>query len=242
MRIGRFRLAVVVGVAACTALTAAVTATAATAAPRASEAASCPSPYDRPVTFAPRGTINDQFPVFSWSAVPGANEYVLKLLYESPDAQYVFPDLGLIHIEDATSYQFDRPLPVGVGMRWAVKWECDETYGFYSDETYFNVSVGCPARTDRATPIAPSGVIGTAWPVFQWTSVPGAEAYVLKLLYAPDEAQYVFPDLGLISVAGTSYQFNRPLPTNVWMRWAVKTRCGGSYGYYSAETYFMIAA
>jgi hypothetical protein len=98
-------------------------------------AAQCP-PTIAPWTYQDvEGPINDPSPTFRWTAVPGATEYVIALLWAPDDGFYVF---GHADSTEGLSYNFGN-LPVGPGMRWKVKTECDERYGPFTFSRYFNI-------------------------------------------------------------------------------------------------------
>jgi hypothetical protein len=105
----------------------------------------------------------------------------------------------------------------------------------------------CPPDPAAVVP-DPHGPLGTIFntrPTFSWDAVPGYDYYVLKLLHAPQEEQYVTPPGGLLYIFGTSWTPSFDLPVNQTMRWAVKVACtsnggGLSYGYYSTDRFFQI--
>ena len=82
------------------------------------------------------GEITDPSPTFRWTAVPGASEYVIALLYAADDGWYVFGHADSTH---ETHFTFPVNLPIGPGMRWKIKTECNETYGPFSFSRNFNI-------------------------------------------------------------------------------------------------------
>jgi len=95
--------------------------------------APCP-PAAAPTPFEPFGSINDQRPVFTWSAVPGAESYTLYVLRVSDDFQYV----RATNIT-GTSLRSPVVLPKGVPLRWKVKGESHCGPGPYSPSTQFTI-------------------------------------------------------------------------------------------------------
>lgn len=67
--------------------------------------------------------------------------------------------------------------------------------------------------------------------------MPGAEEYVIALLYAPDDGDYVFGQA--FSTPGTCINLGQ-LPVNTPMRWKIKTECNEHYGPFSDSVYFTI--
>ena len=118
-------------------------AAAAHAAPPARPAtlADCPPLDTAPTPIGPSGTITSRRPLFQWTAVAGIDEYVLLVLYESDNEEYAIP--GQPFTVTGTSFRAPTPLPVGVGLRWKVKTECDENYGPFTDSVYFDVDPPC---------------------------------------------------------------------------------------------------
>jgi len=95
--------------------------------------AMCP-PDIAPWPYPLQGEINTASPTFRWTAVPGATEYVIDLLW-APDGGYVF---GHADSTDETFINLG-PLPVGPGLRWKIKPECNEHYGPFSFIQLFNI-------------------------------------------------------------------------------------------------------
>jgi hypothetical protein len=93
----------------------------------------CP-PTQAPVPGGPSGSISNPRPIFSWSAVPGAESYTLYVLRVSDEA-VVLRQTGI----GGTSFTPSSPLPSGVALRWKVKAESSCGPGPYSSSVYFNV-------------------------------------------------------------------------------------------------------
>jgi hypothetical protein len=103
--------------------------------------ADCPPLNAKPTPIGPSGTIASRFPLFKWTAVPGIDEYVLLVLYESDNEEYAIP--GQPFTVTGTSFRASTALPTNVGLRWKVKTECDEQYGPFTDSVYFDVEPPC---------------------------------------------------------------------------------------------------
>jgi len=94
-----------------------------------------------PPTIAPwtyqdvEGEMTDPSPTFRWTAVPGAEAYVISLQWGDDNGGYVF---GHPETTEALSFNFGN-LPVGVLLRWKVKTECNELYGPFSFIRYFTI-------------------------------------------------------------------------------------------------------
>ncbi len=187
----------------------------------------------------PSGTIGDPQPTFSWGAVPGANFgytlYILQL-----DGTVVVRETGIA----GTSFRPHSPLPLNVDLRYKVKGEGACGAGAYASSTgsFRVVGASCPP-TIAPQLIGPSGTIRNRAPTFRWRAVPGAEEYVLVLLYASDQEECVFPNpQGSCHETTAATRLNLgELPVGVEMRWKVKTECGDElYGPFSPSMYFEI--
>jgi hypothetical protein len=181
----------------------------------------------------PSGTITNPQPTFSWAAVPGAQSYTLYVL-TIPEEAWAVRATGIT----GTSFQPGSALPINHDMRWKVKAEGACGAGAYANGATFRVGNGpsCPP-TVAPTLFGPEGNITDAAPTFCWTSVPGAEEYVIALLYAPDDGYYVFGHAD--STTGTCINLGA-LPVNTPMRWKIKTECNEIYGPFSPSKYFTI--
>lgn len=181
----------------------------------------------------PVGTITDPRPTFSWAAVPGATSYTLYILGAADDGPIIVRQTGI------TGTSFRAPaLPAGQDMRWKVKGEGACGAGAYASGQVFRVSApaSCPP-TVAPVLSGPSGTISNSSPTFCWSSVPGAEEYVIALLYAPDDGDYVFGQA--FSTPDTCINLGQ-LPVNTPMRWKIKTECNEHYGPFSDSVYFTI--
>lgn len=184
----------------------------------------------------PVGNLTDPRPTFSWAAVPGATSYTLYVL-TIPEETIALRVVGIT----GTSYTPPTPLPSNHDLRWKVKGEGPCGAGAYASGVgSFRIvaPAGCPALTERATPISPVGTIRSRNPTFCWTAVPGIEEYALAILYAADDSDYVLGHA--IGVTGTCVTVPG-LPVNTPMRWKVKTECDEHYGPFTDSVYFTIA-
>jgi hypothetical protein len=198
------------------------------ATPRA-DAACLPAPA---WTDGPAGTITNPQPTFSWAAVPGATSYTLYVL-TIPEEAWAVRQVGIT----GTSFR-PSPLESNHDMRWKVKAEGPCGAGAYANGQTFRVGSGpsCPP-TVAPTLNGPSGNITDVAPTFCWSSVPGAEEYVIALLFAPDDGYYVFGHAD--STYETCINLGA-LPVNTPMRWKIKTECNEIYGPFSPSVYFTI--
>jgi hypothetical protein len=185
--------------------------------------APCP-PSEAPVPGGPSGTLGAAAPIFSWSAVPGAESYTLYVLDASDDS-VVLRETALTE----TSFTPDAALPTNVDLRWKVKAESACGPGPYSPSVVFRIADGpCPPGAAPA-PLAPSGPVSTATPTFTWTAVPGASSYTLYVLEVSDES-VVLRQAGMF---GTSFTPGSPLPADTGLRWKVKAESACGPGPYS---------
>jgi hypothetical protein len=97
-----------------------------------------------PTLIGPQGVRFNPRPLFRWNPVEGIDEYVLLILYASPDEEYVIPGQPF-HIDGATSFRPPEDLPFDTEMRWKVKTECEnEHYSGFSPDMYFTLQERCP--------------------------------------------------------------------------------------------------
>jgi hypothetical protein len=93
----------------------------------------------------------------------------------------------------------------------------------------------CPVLGEAPTPYGPSGTVLGGRPLFSWSAVSGVDEYVVEILYASNDGDYVIPAQ---TVAGTTFRPSQPLPFWTGMRWQVKAECDERYGPLSETTYF----
>jgi hypothetical protein len=154
---------------------------------------------------------------FEWTTVPGADGYVLHVA-TAPETL----DLVAAGILTGTTYQVTEPLPTGrtlyarVGARVGGVWR----YSAYSPFT------AAPVRATLITPVENATNV-TAPCDFQWTSVPGADGYVLHIATAPETLDVLAAGI----LTETSYHVTDPLPTGVTLYARVGTRVGGVWRY-----------
>lgn len=182
----------------------------------------------------PAGTITNAQPTLSWAAVPGATSYTLYILDAAGSNPIIVRQTGIT----GTSFR-SPPLPTGLEMRWKVKGEAPCGPGLYANGQNFTVAAApsCPPTVPPEL-FGPSGTIHETAPTFCWTAVPGAEEYVIALLYAADDGDYVFGRA--FSTPDTCINLG-DLPVNTAMRWKIKTECNEHYGPFSGSVYFTIA-
>jgi hypothetical protein len=193
--------------------------------------AQCP-PTQRPITTAPSGTITTTRPLFSWSAVPGAQSYTLYVMKVSNGAVVIRN--GDLY---GTSFTPTTPLKVGVDYYWKVKAESTCGAGPYSVILYFRIATAC-RPTIPPTSSWPTGTITNSKPTFSWTAVPCAEAYTLYVLPVVD-GPWIVRAAGL---SGLSFTPSTPLPTNTDMRWKVKAESVLGAGPYAPDLFFRVSS
>jgi len=198
------------------------------AAPRA-HAACLPAPA---WVNGPVGTVSDPQPMFSWGAVPGATSYTLYILGAADDGPIVVRQTGIT----GTTFR-PPPLPANQDLRWKVKGEGPCGAGLYASGQVFRIAGSCPPKSAKATLYFPQGTIHDPAPTFCWSAVPGAQEYVIALLFAPDDGGYVFGHA--FSTPDTCINLG-PLPLNTAMRWKIKTECNEQYGDFTDSMYFTI--
>lgn len=99
-------------------------------APASHSLTSCPP--DVPVLFAPSGDISEPTPLYSWSAVPGATNYI----FEVHDSNGVLIEFR--QFNSTTSHQgYDLSAHAHVQLNWRLKSECGGLASPYSSPRYF---------------------------------------------------------------------------------------------------------
>jgi hypothetical protein len=150
---------------------------------------------------------------FEWTPVPGADAYILHI-GTAPNTWDVLA-AGLLtqpsHLV-TTTLPIDRTLYVRVGSRVGGIWR-------------YSASIPFTAARMTATLIYPTanatGVVTTR--AFEWTPVPGADAYILHIGTAPNTWDVLAAGL----LTDTSYLVTRTLPTDRTLYTRVGTRVGG---------------
>ncbi len=126
----------------------------------------------------PGATVTTATPTLTWS-FGNTNIGVYLDVFDTTAGAAVIADLTITF---ADSYQPQVPLENGHTYEWAVRTSVlggPFTAGQAGPSAEFTVAIpGGGAQTLAApTPIAPSGIVNTESPVFQWTAVPGAVEY-----------------------------------------------------------------
>jgi alpha-tubulin suppressor-like RCC1 family protein len=154
---------------------------------------------------------------FEWTPLSGADAYILHV-GTAPNTWDVVA-AGLLTQTTylvTTVLPVDRTLYVRVGARVGGVWR-------YSENVPFGV-----VRTTASMiyPVAnATGVVTTR--AFEWTTVTGADAYVLHIGTAPDTWNVLAAGL----LTGTSYVVTTTLPTDVTLYVRVGSRSGGIWRY-----------
>jgi alpha-tubulin suppressor-like RCC1 family protein len=154
---------------------------------------------------------------FQWTAVSGADAYILHI-GTAPDTWNVLA-VGLL---SQPSYVVATTLPTGVtlyvrvGSRVGGIWR-------YSASIPFTAALMTATMT---YPTANATGVSTAQP-FQWTSVSGADAYILHIGTAPDTWNVLAAGL----LTQPSFLVTTTLPTDVTLYVRVGSRVGGIWRY-----------
>jgi len=94
-----------------------------------------------------------------------------------------------------------------------------------------STTASCPP-SQAPTASEPVGTVGSARPTFKWSPVAGASSYTLYVLRVSDEAIIVRE----INLTSTSFTPSSDLPTDVDLRWKVKSESPCGAGPYSPST------
>jgi hypothetical protein len=198
----------------------------------ATAAAACP-PTVAPTLTAPSGGLDiaDDPPTFSWSAVDGAESYVLDLFFGDDNSIYVLPNEPFQ--VDGTDFTPDTTLPAHTLMRWKVKPECSEKYGPFSPSAYFTIGdCNTPPTSPPVIVSAPSGLITTARPTWRWRHVNLGASYTLYVLRVSDKAVL----LRQTDIVGSGFTPTVDLPAGVPLRWKLKASNPCGEGPYAASS------
>ena len=162
-------------------------------------------------------TLTSMTQPFEWTPVIGADAYILHI-GTAPNTWDVVA-AGLLtqttHLV-TTVLPVDRTLYVRVAARVGGVWRYSENVPFVVVRT--TASMIYP--TANAT-----GVVTTR--AFEWTTVTGADAYILHIGTAPDTWNVLAAGL----LTGTSYMVTTTLPTDVTLYVRVGARSGGVWRY-----------
>ena len=154
---------------------------------------------------------------FEWTPVIGADAYILHI-GTAPNTWDVVA-AGLLtqttHLV-TTVLPVDRTLYVRVGSRVGGVWRYGDNVPF----TVVRTTASMIYPTANAT-----GVLTTR--AFEWTTVTGADAYILHIGTAPDTWNVLAAGL----LTGTSYMVTTTLPTDVTLYVRVGARSGGVWRY-----------
>ena len=154
---------------------------------------------------------------FEWTPVPGADAYILHIGTAANTWDVLAAGLLTTTTYNVTQVlPSDRPLHVRVGARVGGAWR-------YADSIQFTAS---PVTATLLYPTAnATGVVRTR--DFEWTAVPGADAYILRIGTTPDGWEVLAAGL----LTQTTYHVNVTLPPNQTLYARVLARVGGVWRY-----------
>lgn len=125
-----------------------------------------------PTPSAPSGSTSDLKPTFQWSAVGGASRYDLWVNNQTTGQSGIIRNTNVT----ATSFTATADLTVGHSYIWTVRALDDSgNAGEWAGHRTFSVT----AALGVPTPTAPVSSTSLLKPVFQWSSVTGADHYDL---------------------------------------------------------------
>jgi hypothetical protein len=162
-----------------------------------------------PIAPAANASVNTTTPTFRWTAVTGANKYLL-VFSDLPGSKTVSVD------GNTTSYTPSQPLVNGATYQWQVlsfvTSGSTTVPGPGANAQSFTVDVpGTPSLT------APKGTVATTTPTFQWSAVTGATGYELYLRDTTTSTSVI----DALRVTGTSYTPGAPLANGHAYKWYV---------------------
>jgi len=153
----------------------------------------------RATLISPKGTIGTSNPTYLWRCVPGATQYLLKVVnVNNPNPPII--DNQEYDAEDVVSnqgcsYKPGVILPAG-NYRWWIQAKNSKGTGplsYYNSFRFANVSPG------TVTLISPRGLISTRHPTFIWTAISSATQYRLQVNDSNDdvviEEEYLAEDV-----------------------------------------------
>lgn len=137
-----------------------------------------------PSPFAPKGTVADLTPDFSWGAIQGASHYRLRVADANSlviSQTYSAAEAGCPSGTGTCSVSPGTALTPGNGY-WAVMAQntTNGTESLESSRTAFTV-VQPSAIPTTPTLIAPTGAVSTLSPTFTWNSSSYANSYIVKV-------------------------------------------------------------
>jgi endonuclease/exonuclease/phosphatase family metal-dependent hydrolase len=167
------------------------------------------TPIPAPLAVGPLGTVDGDYPTFSWSAVSSADAYHLVVV-DVGSGEAVVDGLA-----PASSITAERPCVPGRQYRWKVSARRGSKDGPASQELSFT----CTSVTGLAAPTArePVGDIDTALPTFSWDRVEGGHLYQLDVFDVETSTLVL-----RARVAATAFTPPVPLTPGRAYRWMVK--------------------
>ncbi len=154
----------------------------------------------RAALLSPTGTIGTSNPTFLWRCVPGATQYLLRVLNVNTNTVILnqWYDAEVVVSNKGCSIKPGLSLVDGNSYRWWIQAKNNKGNGpfsYYNSFRYANVSPG------GVTPISPRGLISTSLPTFIWTAISSANQYHLQVI---NSTNYVVIDAYFLAEDVTS--------------------------------------
>ena len=176
-----------------------------------------------PKLLAPKGSVDDNPPTFTWAPVPGAQSYELRVFNTTQGGTDVY--IGEV---TSTSFQLPQPIAVADTHSWRVRTRSTAGYGQLSSGQSFWIPRTVPL------PIAPIGPTTEVLPTFSWSEIADAIGYELQVF---DGVNLLFGQ----TTATTFYQSTVPIEQSHSYTWQVRTQFPSSFSDWSPPTPFSLA-
>lgn len=175
-----------------------------------------------------------QKPVFQWSAVTGAERYELLV---SANVSFSNPIIARVGADalSTTAWQSNISLDYDTTYFWRIRGISTNSYSVWSAASAFTIMAppSPPPSPPQLVVIVPelysprAGADGVpVKPVFQWSSIVGAERYELLVSKALSFSDPIIAKIGTDSLPATAWQSNISLDYDTTYYW--KIRAGGA--------------
>jgi len=139
----------------------------------------------RATLLSPSGTIGTSNPTFLWRCVPGATQYLLRVLNVNTNTVILNQWYNAEDVVSSQGCSINPGLSLinGNSYRWWIQAKNSKGTGplsYFNSFRYANVSPG------SVTPISPRGLISTMRPTFIWTATSSATQYRLQVKNSTD--------------------------------------------------------
>ena len=132
----------------------------------------------RATLLSPSGTIGTSNPTYLWRCVPGATQYLLKVLNVNTNTVIINQWYDAVVSYQGCSINPGVSLVNGNTYKWWIQAKNSKGTGpvsYYNSFRFANVAPG------SVTPISPQGLISTRRPTFIWTAISSATQYRLQV-------------------------------------------------------------